>query len=140
MPRCLPRINVCLLDRTRRRLLKFSSLHYFDFRRRCVVPKQSHDSAIRNDQLHSEGDGVLSARVDRERIARAVREILLAVGEDPDREGLRDTPIRVARMYAEMFSGLHKNPREHLKKRFTEKYDEIVLVKDIDFESLCEHH
>ncbi len=78
--------------------------------------------------------------VDHERIRRAVREILLAVGEDPDREGLRETPDRVARMYAEMFSGLHKDPREPLRKVFSEKYDEMVLVKDITFESTCEHH
>jgi GTP cyclohydrolase I len=78
--------------------------------------------------------------VDLERIARAVREILVAVGEDPDRDGLRETPARVARMYAELFRGLHQDPRIHLRKCFTEKYDEIVLVKDIDFESICEHH
>lgn len=78
--------------------------------------------------------------VDQERIARAVREILLAVGEDPDRDGLLETPARVARMYAELFSGLHDDPRRHLKKFFTEKYDEIVLVRDISFQSVCEHH
>lgn len=78
--------------------------------------------------------------VDQERIAAAVREILLAVGEDPDREGLLETPERVARMYTEMFSGLHKDPREPLQKTFTVKYDEMVLVKDIRFESICEHH
>ena len=79
-------------------------------------------------------------RVDYDRIRAAVREILLAVGEDPDREGLQETPERVARMYAELFAGLRKNPRELLKKTFTQKYDEIVLEKDIDFESMCEHH
>lgn len=78
--------------------------------------------------------------VDHERICRAVREILAAVGEDPDREGLRETPARVARMYAELFAGLREDPREHLKKFFTEKYDEIVLVRDISFNSMCEHH
>lgn len=78
--------------------------------------------------------------VDHARIERAVREILAAVGEDPDREGLLETPARVARMYAEMFSGLHEDPRIHLKKVFTEKYDEVVLVKDISFNSMCEHH
>ncbi|MCH7729598.1 MAG: GTP cyclohydrolase I, partial [Planctomycetes bacterium] len=70
----------------------------------------------------------------------AVREILIAVGEDPDREGLRDTPRRVAKMYAEMFSGLHADARPILKKVFTEQYDEIVLVRDISFCSMCEHH
>ena len=78
--------------------------------------------------------------VDHARIERAVREILSAVGEDPDREGLRETPARVARMYAEMFSGLHADPKVHLRKAFTEKYDEIVLVRDIAFNSVCEHH
>ncbi len=78
--------------------------------------------------------------VDEPRIARAVREILAAVGEDPDREGLRETPARVARMYAEMFGGLHEDPRPHLRKFFTEQYDEVVLVRDISFNSMCEHH
>ena len=81
-----------------------------------------------------------SAGVDHERIQRAVREILSAVGEDPDREGLVDTPARVARMYAELFGGLHEDPRIHLRKFFTEQYDEIVLVRDISFNSMCEHH
>ena len=78
--------------------------------------------------------------VDQPRVERAVREILLAVGEDPDREGLLETPARVARMYAELFSGLHDDPRVHMQKAFTEKYDEIVLVRDISFNSICEHH
>lgn len=78
--------------------------------------------------------------VDHPRIAAAVREILLAVGEDPDREGLRETPERIARMYEEMFSGLHKDAADVLKKTFVEKYDEMVLVKDITFDSVCEHH
>ncbi len=78
--------------------------------------------------------------VDKKRISSAVREILIAIGEDPDREGLKETPDRVARMFEEMTSGLRKDPREPLGKMFTEKYDEMVLVKDIRFESLCEHH
>jgi GTP cyclohydrolase IA len=78
--------------------------------------------------------------VDHARIEAAVREILSAVGEDPDREGLRETPARVARMYAELFAGLHADPRRHLRRTFTEKYDEMVLVKDIEFSSMCEHH
>lgn len=81
-----------------------------------------------------------SDAVDLPRIERAVREILAAVGEDPDREGLQETPARVGRMYAELFSGLHADPRAHLRKFFTEKYDEVVLVKDISFHSMCEHH
>lgn len=78
--------------------------------------------------------------VDLPRIENAVREILTAVGEDPDREGLRETPARVARMYAELFRGIHQDPRVHLRKFFTEKYDEMVLVRDISFNSMCEHH
>ena len=78
--------------------------------------------------------------VDHDRIERAVREILTAVGEDPDREGLLETPSRVARMYAEMFQGLRTDPRVHLQKVFTEEYDEVVLVRDISFCSMCEHH
>ena len=83
-------------------------------------------------------DGVV--HVDQDRIRRAVREILLAVGEDPDREGLKDTPARVARMYAELLSGMWIDPKIYLEKFFTEKYDEVVLVRDISFCSLCEHH
>lgn len=78
--------------------------------------------------------------MDLDRIAKAVREILLAVGEDPDREGLRRTPERVARMYAELFSGLGTDPVELLGTRFTETYDELVVLKDIPFNSVCEHH
>src|SRR5262245_10685019 len=78
--------------------------------------------------------------VDLPRLQNAVREILAAVGEDPDREGLRETPARVARMYAELFSGLHQDPRAHLQKFFTQEYDEVVLVRDIAFNSVCEHH
>jgi GTP cyclohydrolase I len=78
--------------------------------------------------------------VDQVRIRAAVREILLAVGEDPDREGLVETPDRVARMYTEMFEGLQTDPSDLLKKKFTQKYDEVVLEKDIQFASMCEHH
>jgi GTP cyclohydrolase I len=69
-----------------------------------------------------------------------IREILKAVGEDPDREGLLETPNRVARMYEELFAGLRDDPRRHLRKAFTEKCDEVVLVRDISFSSMCEHH
>ena len=71
---------------------------------------------------------------------RAVREILIAVGEVADRNGLLETPARVARMYAELFSGLHLDPRRHLKRVFDESFDELVLVRDISFNSMCEHH
>ena len=82
----------------------------------------------------------MSETIDQKRIRAAVREILVAVGEDPDREGLKETPDRVARMYAEIFSGLGKDAGVPLRKTFTEKYDEMVLVRDISFESFCEHH
>src|SRR5205823_1978564 len=88
----------------------------------------------------SDGDGHDSAAVDLSRIEKAVREILLAVGEDPDREGLIKTPNRVARAYAELMSGMRGDPRKHLKTVFHERYDEIVLLRDIEFHSLCEHH
>ncbi|MFZ5833279.1 MAG: GTP cyclohydrolase I FolE, partial [Planctomycetota bacterium] len=73
-------------------------------------------------------------------IRRAVRTILIAVGEDPDRPGLLDTPRRVARMYREMFAGLHSDPARHLRVTFPETHDELVLVRDIRFTSMCEHH
>nr|WP_218880939.1 GTP cyclohydrolase I FolE [Kineosphaera limosa] len=78
--------------------------------------------------------------VDQPRIEAAVREILLAVGENPEREGLRDTPARVARAYAEIFSGLHMDPAEVLGTRFEIEHDELVLVRDIELYSTCEHH
>ena len=78
--------------------------------------------------------------VDQERAAAAVRELLLAVGEDPDRPGLRETPGRVARAYAETFAGLWQDPVEVLATTFDEDHDELVLVKDIPMYSTCEHH
>ena len=78
--------------------------------------------------------------MDMERIEKAVREILLAVGENPDREGLVETPERVAKMYAEIFDGLNRDPRIHTEKIFSESASEFVLVKDIPFHSTCEHH
>lgn len=83
----------------------------------------------------------LENEVDLPRIERAVREILAAIGEDPDRSSLQETPARVARMYAELFSGLSSDPGRHLQKVFEEEqYDELVLVRDISFNSMCEHH
>lgn len=98
------------------------------------------DYSVSDTQNESSKKKRIPEGVDLERIQRAVREILSAVGEDPDREGLLETPARVARMYAEMFAGLHEDPSIHLKKVFTEQYDEVVLVKDITFHSMCEHH
>lgn len=78
--------------------------------------------------------------VDLERIEAAVREILIAIGEDPDREGLRDTPDRVARMYAEVFSGLTTDLGDELEVTFPEDHREMVVLRDIPFASFCEHH
>jgi GTP cyclohydrolase I len=80
------------------------------------------------------------APVDQPRIEAAVREILLAIGEDPDRDGLIDTPARVARMYAEVTGGLHEDPDQHLQVTFDACHDEMVMVRDIPLYSLCEHH
>ncbi|MFB9567437.1 GTP cyclohydrolase I FolE [Saccharopolyspora hordei] len=77
---------------------------------------------------------------DQERAENAVRELLLAAGEDPEREGLRDTPARVARAYRELFAGLYTNPDEVLDKTFDEAHEELVLVRDIPVYSQCEHH
>ena len=78
--------------------------------------------------------------VDKPRIERAVREILLAIGEDPDRDGLVRTPTRVAEMYEELFAGLHDDPSRHLQVSFEANHDEMVMVRDIRIDSLCEHH
>jgi GTP cyclohydrolase I len=78
--------------------------------------------------------------VDRERVAAAVREILVAIGENPDRDGLRQTPARVADMYAEILSGLYEDPTSHLTTTFEAEHDEMVMVKDIPLYSICEHH
>lgn len=78
--------------------------------------------------------------IDKERIERAVREILEAIGEDPDREGLVETPRRVARYYEEVFAGLHEDPSKNLSVLFSENHEEMVLVKDIPIYSMCEHH
>ncbi len=85
-------------------------------------------------------DDPATITVDRPRIERAVREILVAIGEDPDRDGLLDTPARVARMYEEICSGLREEPSEHLRKVFEADHDEMVMVRDIPLYSLCEHH
>jgi len=82
----------------------------------------------------------LDAPMDLDRIAKAVREILEAIGEDPDREGLLNTPERVARMYAEVCSGLHEQADTHLQVTFEAGHDEMVMVRDIPMQSLCEHH
>lgn len=79
-------------------------------------------------------------KVDTERIEKAIREILLAIGEDVNREGIKRTPERVGRMYAELLGGMREDPKDHLRSVFTENYNEIVLLRDIPFYSICEHH
>ncbi|MBW7905245.1 MAG: GTP cyclohydrolase I FolE [Phycisphaerae bacterium] len=78
--------------------------------------------------------------MDLPRIEKAVREILVAIGDDPARPGLRDTPARVARMYEELFAGLHEDPERHLETTFDENHHELVVLRDIPFNSMCEHH
>ena len=85
-------------------------------------------------------DGALAAEFDSASAEAAVRQLLLAIGENPDRDGLRDTPARVARAYAEMFSGLRQTPEEVLTTTFDAGHDEMVIVKDIELYSTCEHH
>lgn len=93
------------------------------------------------DPVHTVGpDEVVAAPVDHDRAAAAVRELLLAIGEDPDRDGLRDTPDRVARSFAEIFRGLRQRPDDVLTTTFDIGHDEMVLVKDIEVYSTCEHH
>ncbi|ADG06490.1 GTP cyclohydrolase I [Kyrpidia tusciae DSM 2912] len=87
-----------------------------------------------------EGKGTTSMDFDVDKIQTAVRMILEAIGEDPEREGLQDTPARVARMYQEVFRGLHQDPREELNAIFNIEHEELVLVRDILFYSMCEHH
>jgi GTP cyclohydrolase I len=89
---------------------------------------------------HVPGSVKLTSGVDLERIERAVLEILNAIGENPSREGLRDTPDRVARMYAELFEGLSIDPKTYLEVGFEVGHDEMVILKDIPFYSICEHH
>ncbi|MHC4842943.1 MAG: GTP cyclohydrolase I FolE [Planctomycetota bacterium] len=81
-----------------------------------------------------------SKTIDSDKIESAIKEILLAIGEDINREGLKDTPVRVAQMYKELLAGMHEDPKKHIRKAFREKYDEIVLLRDIPFYSICEHH
>ncbi|MGE2834149.1 GTP cyclohydrolase I FolE [Mycobacterium sp. SMC-4] len=91
-------------------------------------------------QSHNNSATVTTGVFDQERAEAAVRELLIAVGENPDREGLVDTPARVARAYREIFAGLYTDPDDVLKTMFDEQHDELVLVKDIPMYSTCEHH
>ena len=90
--------------------------------------------------LRPVADEEAAAPIDLERIERAVRDILEAIGEDPDRDGLVRTPMRIAKMYEEIFAGLHNDPSSHLTVTFEEEHDEMVMVRDIPVHSMCEHH
>jgi len=94
-------------------------------------------SAAHSDRVRPVRPGV---QVDLASIEPAVRQILIALGEDPDRDGLKDTPRRVARSYAELFRGLHESPAAHLKRVFQQEHDGVVILRDIEFYSVCEHH
>ena len=106
------------------------------------TPRNNKDQGFTHLDDPSDDQPVASphSTVDIPRIEKAVREILLAIGEDPDREGLLKTPNRVARAYGELVSGLKTDPRTHLRTVFNEKYQEVVLLRDIPFNSVCEHH
>ncbi len=106
-----------------------------------AVPTESLGAGHRRTPVVGAPGGVEGiGGVDFARAAAAVRELLLAVGEDPDRDGLRDTPARVARSYAEIFGGLFTDPSDVLQTTFDESHDELILVKDIPLYSVCEHH
>ena len=105
-----------------------------------MTPPARFDHEVDPDPAQPTPPELPAADVDLPRIERAVREILLAVGEDPDREGLVRTPHRVAKAYAELFAGLRDEPKAHLRTVFNEDYDEVVLLRDIPFHSMCEHH
>ena len=90
--------------------------------------------------LHSVPAPDAMTPINRDRIERAVREILEAIGEDPDRDGLARTPTRIAKMYEEIFAGLHEDPSHHLTVTFEADHDEMVMVRDIPVHSMCEHH
>ena len=109
-----------------------------DFADLAAFDGSDHDRPTR---LTPVADGTSpTAPVDLARIEAAVREILAAIGEDPDRDGLLDTPGRVARMYAEVFAGLRESPHDHLQVQFEADHDEMVMVRDIALTSMCEHH
>ncbi len=90
--------------------------------------------------LHAVPGNAAAVPIDHERIERAVREILEAIGEDPDRDGLARTPMRIAKMYEEIFAGLYEDPSQHLTVTFEADHDEMVMVRDIPIHSVCEHH
>jgi GTP cyclohydrolase I len=122
-------------------MMKVRSTMSIAFNETLADESAADDCCVRsNESRHVRHAMMTESAVDLSAIKAAVRTILKAVGEDPDRDGLLETPRRVAKMYAEMFSGLHQDPGRHLEVTFEESYDEIVLVRDIPFTSMCEHH
>lgn len=107
---------------------------------KVAATKKSKMSAKVTDIKRKRSKSRRPSQVDLDRIARGVRLILEGIGEDPDREGLRDTPERVAEMYAELTAGMREDPSEHIVPLSGNKHDEMVIVKDISIASLCEHH
>ena len=105
-----------------------------------MIAEQRNVAVLEPDDLATGRQTNPGTFIDLERAEMAVRNLLMALGEDPDREGLVDTPRRVAKMYRELFAGISADPAVHLKRVFHELYDEVVLLRDIDFHSLCEHH
>jgi GTP cyclohydrolase IA len=119
-------------------MIVMNDLNVKDVCLKLLTPRPSNQTAIADAPV--EPVVLTPSGCDAERAERAIRELLLALGENPDREGLRDTPGRVARAFAEMCSGLHQDPAAPLERRFSSPSQELVLVTDIDFTSLCEHH
>ena len=108
-----------------------------------MTTSQETERPVEDDNERNGVRPVESARLeafDAARVEAAVRELLIGIGEDPDREGLRDTPARVARSYRELFAGLWTEPSAVLERTFSEDHDELVLVRDIPLFSMCEHH
>lgn len=105
-------------------------------------PDTTERGRVFSTDAHSEVRTLTSGSVDMPRVEAAVREMLLGLGEDPDREGLRDTPARVARAYREILSGMREDPGVHLARQFSQEQtgDDLVILRDIDFVSVCEHH
>jgi GTP cyclohydrolase I len=110
---------------------------HVDVQLHSVVPLPSRSSRMSDSQESSS-----AAAVDMPRVEAAVREMLLGLGENPDREGLKDTPARVARAYREILAGMHEEPGVHLARQFSQEQtgDDLVILRDIDFVSVCEHH
>lgn len=105
-----------------------------------MIAEHRHVAARSPGQLRDFRETESDSFIDLEKAEMAVRNLLVALGEDPDREGLADTPRRVAKMYRELFAGIAIDPAVHLQRVFHERYDEVVLLRDINFHSLCEHH